>query len=123
MPSIIAMDFWTHILPQAMEILRKDHKEPESVKGKGFGIRERTEWEGIYTQLLKAREKYDGAPTGFRERLKTRYKTTYRKTADNSEIPSKLVEAILDQDITSPVRAILDVVFDVSLGESRMSTL
>lgn len=116
MPAVGAMGFWAHLLLGALSRLEGQHQEPDVLKKKGHGIRDKGSWEEIYAQLQSAREAYDGTKTGFWGKVKCGYRKTYRKTADHSEVPAKLVEGLLDQDAVSPVKAIVEVLFDMSIA-------
>lgn len=114
MPAIAAMKFWAHLLPEAMGRLGVENKEPELLRKRGCSIRGKSSWEDIYAQLQSAREKYDGTKKGFWGKVKAGYQKTYRKTADYSDVPAKLIQSLLEEDIVSPVKAIVEVLFDVS---------
>lgn len=115
MPAAVAMKFWTQLLPLAMKELNAQHTEPKILANGGFGIRGQGDWQGIQAQLQAARERYDGKmPTDFTEKLKTGYRKVYRKVADNSEVSAKVLVGLLDQDLVSPVKAIVNVIVTVS---------
>lgn len=114
MPAVVAMKFWTQLLPLAMKELATRYTEPKVLVNSVCGIRGRGSWEEIQAQLQAARERYDGKMTDFRGRMKSGYRKVYRKIADNSEVSAKVLEGLLDQDLVSPVKAIVKVLSDVS---------
>lgn len=115
MPAVAAMDFWAHILPDAMKMfLASVTEEPELFRKKGYSIRDKHSWDDIYAQLQLAREHYDGNKKGFWGKVKSGYRRAYRTAADNSGILGQALKALPDQDLVSPVKAVLEVLLDVS---------
>lgn len=117
-PAVLAMRFWSQILPDAMKRFTTDQKESELIKNSHLSIRTKTTWEEFYSQLQSAQETYNGPKSGLRGKLRTGYRRIYRTLADNSEVPGKVATGLLDQDVVSPVKALVEVVFDVSFSIS-----
>ena len=108
-PSQSSMKFWNEIFDPAKKKLC-EQSEPKTVLKSSCSIRTESTWEGIYSQLQKAREEYDGTKKGFWGSCLR----AVRKIGDNTEIATQAIKYIPDVDYVSPVLAALEVVLDVS---------
>jgi len=110
------MAFWNKIFAQSMarfKALHPSESEDRVKSGVRYSIRSETTWEGVYAQLQKAREAYDGDKRGFWGK----YQKPKRWLIDNSSpVLEKGIKFVPSGDYTSPVVAAVQVLLDVSFG-------
>lgn len=111
-PAIGAMSFWNQILETAKERHKKDNpKEPDKLVEKPeYSIRSKESWDDMHEWLQKARVKFDGTKSEFWGRVKK----GYRWLADKNSIARQALKVVPDNEYVSPVKAVLEVILDVS---------
>jgi hypothetical protein len=113
LPVTARMAFWAKIFTQCMDEFKADNpKKPNrQLKDVDYSIRDKTNWEDIYSQLQKAREFYDGDKRGFWGR----YEKGKRWLVDHSgPLLQQGIKFVPKVDYTSPVLAAVQVFLDVS---------
>ncbi|KAE9374967.1 hypothetical protein N431DRAFT_482072 [Stipitochalara longipes BDJ] len=119
LPVTARMAFWAKIFPQCMEEFKDDHpKEPNRrLKGVDYSIRDKTNWEDIYSRLQEAREFYDGDKRGFWGR----YEKGKRWVIDHSgPLLQQGIKFVPKLDYTSPVVAAVQVFLDAAETTSEV---
>lgn len=106
-PGTSAMGFWASIFEETVVRFRSRYEEPKGQSQSRYNIRTAMDWEGVYSRLQAAREAYDGT----KKDLRGRHKTAAHRDAAAAR---QSVRLIPDNDFTSPVRAAVEVVIEVS---------
>lgn len=112
-PEVTAMSFWSLIFDDSLKSFKSEHLAPKGRSQTNFDIRNAASWDDVYSKLQLAREAYDGTKKGFWGRVKS----TNRKIADHAAGASRLAKFIPEGTYTSPVRAAVEVLTDVSLPQ------
>lgn len=112
-PAIKVMKFWGIIFEDSLKKFKSDYPAPKGRSETDFDIRNAADWDTVYSKLQLAREAYDGTKKGFWGRIKN----TNRKVADHAAGITRVAKFIPEGSYTSPVRAAVDVLLDVSLPQ------
>lgn len=110
-PETAAMKFWGLIFDDALKRFKNDYPAPKRRSETAFDIRNAAGWDAVYSKLQLAREAYDGTKKGFLGHMKN----TSRKISDHAAGITRVAKLIPEGSYTSPVRAAVDVLLDVSL--------
>jgi len=114
--AISSMSFWGPIFPLSLARLKELHPDmpDDRVKsGIDYSLRNANSWEGVYSQLQGARERYDWKTKGCWGR---KYKTVLRWVVDHSALGKQFIKLVPNMEYVSPVLAAVEVILDVSSG-------
>ncbi|KAK4185102.1 hypothetical protein QBC35DRAFT_29935 [Podospora australis] len=115
--AIEAMRFWSFIFADAMKTFNEQSgTEPADRHVFNCSIRTQKGWDGVYSQLQKARERYDGTKQGFWGRCKR----GARKLVDQSASVKQAVRFVPDVEYVSPVLATVEVVLEAAETASEV---
>lgn len=121
-PPSSATKFWKSVFPQSMSKFRNSGDSPEPIgrAESGYSIRNETTrtWDDVRTQLERAQEKYDGTKQGLMGRLKR----GSRKIMEHGDGLRRIVQAMPDLDIASPIFAVAKVLLEVRCCCQYIST-
>lgn len=108
-----AMQFWQGILTDALKAFKDTRAEPKGRNATGYSIREKNDWDAIYSVLESARAQYQRAkgPMGTLRSVRRKLADHIAPLAGISKTASKLVP---DNVYATPVLGAVEVVLDVS---------
>ncbi|PYH64406.1 uncharacterized protein BO88DRAFT_408554 [Aspergillus vadensis CBS 113365] len=112
-----AMKFWSQILPESMKGLKRQYPEPRGRTKTQYSIRDQRSWQGVCSQLEKARGQYD-IPK--RRNAKALFRKSYRDIAGKTD-QLKTINKIAGQvDYISPFLVIVDILLDAAAMASQV---
>ncbi|KAK3942335.1 hypothetical protein QBC46DRAFT_339541 [Diplogelasinospora grovesii] len=97
------MKIWNEIFPDAMAKLSSETNEPKGLSEAGYTIRDKTDWEGVYSVLDAARNRYQEEG---RFKLLRKSRRKFADKVDDVAAASKTVTKF------APVLRVVEVVFD-----------
>ncbi|KAI0180411.1 hypothetical protein GGR52DRAFT_531179 [Hypoxylon sp. FL1284] len=103
---ILSMRFWDKVFPDAMKRLQEKFDEPKDRRATGYNIRGMEDWDQVYQQVERCREKYLSGS------LSLNVKKGWRKFADNIGPLQESLKLIPDVDYVTPVRGTLEFIVD-----------
>ncbi|KAK0716567.1 hypothetical protein B0T21DRAFT_454341 [Apiosordaria backusii] len=90
--------------------------EPPKLANSGYSIRSQKDWKGVYTQLQRARESYDGTKQGLRGKCKR----GWRQVVEHSDLAKRVIKLVPDIEYVSPVLAVLEVILEAAQVASEV---
>ncbi|EFX02414.1 hypothetical protein CMQ_2463 [Grosmannia clavigera kw1407] len=106
--SSVLMRFWNNIFTDSLHKFNSQYSEPRGRADSDYAIRNADDWEGVYSKLQLAREKYDSKAKGCRGS----FKRFTRKVADQAGSAARLAKFIPEGTCTTPVKAAVEVLLD-----------
>lgn len=120
--DVKAMDYWNQLFPEALAKLKSTVSEPKSQVHSQFSIRHENDWEAIFAKLEQSQCIYQeefGGPARWFRRMR-------RKAADNMDVVGEgtrnFATAVPDTVFSTPILGIVQILLDVSLEPSMMSS-
>lgn len=112
------MTYWDGIFQKSVDRFKAlwvNAPKDREKSGLDYGIRDRSTWEDVYSQLQKAREFYDGDTKGLWGRYAKGYTRKRRWFVDHSgPVARQAVKFVPQMDYATPVIAAVQVLVDVS---------
>ena len=106
-----ALKFWDSLFEPAMKQFKEAHPTaPPELDQRNIGIRDQTDWTGVFDQLEKAKQEYSRVDRGF----KARFRRVYRKFSENVAPPMLGTAGFIpDVDYVSPVLGAVQILLEV----------
>ncbi|KAK0659195.1 hypothetical protein QBC41DRAFT_351210 [Cercophora samala] len=115
--AIEAMKFWSAVFGDAMKDFHRNAEDELPVLVTlECSIRAQRDWKGVYAQLQKAREIYDGTKQGFRGKCKR----GWRQVVEHSDLARRVVKLVPDVEYISPVLTVLEVMLEAAQVASEV---
>lgn len=110
-----AMRCWQLVLTDALKTFKETKEEPEGRIATGYSIRDKDDWDAIYSVLESARAQYQRAkgPVGNLRRVRRKLADHISPLADAVKTASNIAP---DSACTTPVLGSVELVLDVSHG-------
>lgn len=107
-----AMKSWQVVLADALKTFKETRGEPEGRVATGYSIRNKDDWDAIYSVLESARDQYQRAkgPVGSLRRVRRKFADHISPFADAAKTASQIAP---DSACTTPVLGAVELVLDV----------
>lgn len=107
-----AMVFWHHIFGDAMQQFGSSTREPKGRAESVYSIRDKRDWNAIYSVLVSARDKYQetGGPLGALRKVRRKGADSIGQFAEAAKTASTLAP---DGVYSTPILGAVEVVLDV----------